>query len=45
MKCQGLFSGEYKKNIINWSSAEFVQTVVKFKTLMKLHYELNVLDA
>ena len=31
MKCQSLFSGEYKKNI-NLLSAEFVQRVVKVKT-------------
>ena len=31
MKCQILFSGENMKNIINWSSAEFAQSVVKVK--------------
>ena len=29
MKCQILFSRKYKKNIINLSSAELVQKVVK----------------
>ena len=28
-KCQSLFSGKYKKNIINLSSAEFAQKLVK----------------
>ena len=31
MKCQILFSGKNKKNIINLSSAEYVQRVVKIK--------------
>ena len=31
MKCQRLFSGKNNKNIINLSSAEFAQRVVKFK--------------
>ena len=31
MKCQILFSGKNKKNIINLSSAENVQRVVKVK--------------
>ena len=29
MKCQILFSGENKKTIVNFSSAEFAYTVVK----------------
>ena len=29
MKCQILFSGENKKNITNFSSAEFAQRMVK----------------
>ena len=32
MKCQILFSGKNKKNIINSSSAENAQRVVKVKT-------------
>ena len=31
MKCQILFSGENKKNIINLSSAELAKRVVKAK--------------
>ena len=31
MKCQILFSGKNKKNIINLSSAEFAQKVVEIK--------------
>ena len=31
MKCQILFSGKNKKNIINLSSAEFAQRMVKVK--------------
>ena len=31
MKCQMLFSGENMKNIINLSSAELAQRVVKVK--------------
>ena len=31
MKCQSLFSGNDKKNIINLSFAEFARTVVKVK--------------
>ena len=33
MKCQNLFSGKNKENIINVSSAELAQTVVKVKLL------------
>ena len=33
MKCQILFSGKNKKNIINLLSVEFVHTVVKVKWL------------
>ena len=33
MKCQILFSGKNKSNIMNLSSAEFAQTVVKVKQL------------
>ena len=33
MKCQSLFSGKNKKNIINLSSAEFAQRVVKVKLI------------
>ena len=29
MKCQGLFSGKNKKNVISLPSAEFAQSVVK----------------
>ena len=35
MKCQVLFSGENKKNIINLSSAELDKRVVKVKILIK----------
>ena len=31
MKCQSLFSGKSKKNIISFSSTEFDQQVVKVK--------------
>ena len=31
MKCQSLFSGKNKKNVINLSSAELAQRVVKGK--------------
>ena len=31
MKCQILFSGKNKKNIVNWSSAELAQRVVEVK--------------
>ena len=31
MKCQNLFSGKSKKNIINLPSAEYSQRVVKVK--------------
>ena len=33
MKCQTLFSGKNKKNIINFLSAEFVQRVVKIQDI------------
>ena len=33
MKCQILFSGENKENIINLSSAELTKRVVKFKSV------------
>ena len=32
MKCQNLFSGKSKKNIINLSSSELAQRVVKVKS-------------
>ena len=35
MKCQILFSGKNKKNIINLPSAENAQRVVKVKTINK----------
>ena len=38
MKCQSLFSGKNEKNIINLSSAEFTQRVVKVNSAFK---ELN----
>ena len=34
MKCQTLFSGKNKKNIINLSSAENAQRVVKVKVIL-----------
>ena len=36
MKCQNLFYGKNKKNIINVSSAEFAQRVVKVKVLIAI---------
>ena len=36
MKCQKLFSGKNKKNIINLSSAELAQRVVKVKELFNM---------
>ena len=33
MKCQILFPGKYKKNIMHLSSAEFAQRVVKIKAM------------
>ena len=36
MKCQVLFSGKNKKNIINWPSAENAYGVVKVKMLSKI---------
>ena len=36
MKCQRLFSGENKKNIINLSSVELAQRVVKIKSMRSL---------
>ena len=42
MKCQILFSGKNKKNIINLSSAENAQRVVKVKVNMVLQiYQKN----
>ena len=35
MKCQILFSGKNKKNVINLSSAENAQRVVKVKLLIQ----------
>ena len=46
MKCQILFSGKNKKNIINLSSAENAQRVVKVKvscikrTLIEVYYKV-----
>ena len=40
MKCQSLFSGKNKKNIISLSSAEYAQSVGKVKVL---HVFLNAL--
>ena len=37
MQCHILFSGKNKKNIINLSSAEFVQRVVKVNVLYRIH--------
>ena len=37
MKCQTLFSGKNKKNIINLSSAENAQRVVKVNPLNACH--------
>ena len=42
MKCQNLFSWKNKKNIINLSSAEFAQRVVKgnhiYANIFLLHF-------
>ena len=38
MKCQILFSGKNKKNIINLSSAENAQRVVKVNAMRYKHY-------
>ena len=38
MKCQSLFSGKSKKNIINMSAAELAHRVVMVKLLF---YEMN----
>ena len=43
MKCQILFSGKNKKNIINLSSAENAQRVVKVKHIV-LHAGVLVLE-
>ena len=40
MKCQILFSGKNKKNIINLSSAENAQRVVK----VKIHSQINKIN-
>ena len=37
MKCQILFSGKNKKNIINLSSAENAQRVVKVKLCIRIY--------
>ena len=37
MKCQSLFSGKNKKNIINLLSAEFAQRVIKVKLSLPFH--------
>ena len=42
MKCQILFSGKNKKNIINLSSAENAQRVVKVKLRSKILIVLNM---
>ena len=39
MKCQSLFSGENKKNIVNLSSVELAQTMVKAKLPLKIGTE------
>ena len=38
MKCQSLFSEKSKKNIINLTSAEFAQRVVKVSVLIFLYF-------
>ena len=42
MKCQILFSGKNKKNIINLSSAENAQRVVKVKAVVLVLFDLYV---
>ena len=41
IKCQILFSGKNKKNIINLSSAEFVLSVLKAKLFQVGHGKLG----
>ena len=43
MKCQILFSGKIRKNILNLSSAELAQRVVKVKIPLKSHAECKTL--
>ena len=43
MKCQILFSGKNKKNIINLPSAENAQRVVKVKFTVKILAGLNIM--
>ena len=45
MKCQILFSGKNKKNIINLSSAENAQRVVKVKGLHIRWYVLQTMSS
>ena len=40
MECQSLLSGKHKKNIINMSSAEFAQGVVKVKVTNVTYFHL-----
>ena len=42
MKCQILFSGKNKKNIINLSSAENAQRVVKVKLHTSIGIEMDL---
>ena len=48
MECQILFSGKNKKNIINLSSAENAQRVVKVKNILLVYtgvdFDQNLLD-
>ena len=40
MKCQILFSGENKQNIINMSPVEFVRSAVKVKDIFSIDYNV-----
>ena len=42
MKCQSLFSGKIEENLINLSSAELAQSIVKVKGIVYLYSEGSV---
>ena len=48
MKCQSLFSGKHKRNIINLLSAEFAQRMIKVNVLLVVYiirywsYSVNI---
>ena len=41
MKCQCMFSGKNKKNVVNLSSAEFVQSVVMAEHIQILFFSVS----